>query len=169
MTALGAPTLATGRWRPVAGGTTVAFTVRNFGLKKVTGTLPVAEAWVDVDPTGVARQVAATLDLQAVETGHARRDKDLQKPHLLDTANHPTLAFTGTPQVAPGGWTVTGTLAGRESTEVTLAATIESATQKEITVRASTEFDRRELGVRAPRFLIGRRLRVTVTATFRAP
>ena len=169
MTTLSNPTLAPGRWRHVPAGTNATFTVRNLGLRQVTGTVPVAEAWVDVDGSGVPGAVRATLELRAIATGNARRDADLQKPHLLGTAEHPTLTFTGSPASGPGGWTVTGTLAGRRSAEVTLAATIESATPQEITVRATTELDRRELGVRAPRFLIGRRLRITVTATFRTP
>jgi len=169
MTTLAHPALAPGRWRHVPTGTSASFTVRNFGLRQVTGTVPVAEAWVDVDAAGVAQQVRATLDLRAIATGNARRDADLQKPHLLGTAEHPTLSFAGTPAVGPDGWTVAGTLAGRASAKVTLAATIESATPQAITVRATAELDRRELGIRAPRFLIGRRLRITVTATFRSP
>ena len=169
MTTLRPPALAPGRWPVVVTRTAATFTVRNFGLRHVTGTLPVTEAWVEVDGAGVPRAVRATLDLRAIATGNARRDADLQKPHLLDTAKYPTLTFTGTPQPAAGGWTVPGTLAGRQSAEVTVAATIESAAAHEITVHASAEFDRRELGVRAPRFLIGRRLRVEVTATFLAP
>ena len=169
MTTLSTPTLAAGRWRHVPNATTATFTVRNLGLRRVTGTVPIAEAWVDVDANGAPSAVRATLDLRAIATGNARRDADLQKPHLLGTAEHPTLGFTGTPQLAAAGWTVPGTLAGRRAAEVTVVATIESASPGELTVRGTTEFDRRELGVRAPRFLIGRRIQVTVTATFRAP
>lgn len=169
MTTLRTPAPVTGRWRHVATATTTTFTVRNFGLNKVTGTLPVAEAWVDVDADGVPQGVTAVLDLRAVETGNARRDRDLQKPNLLDTANQPTLTFAGVPQAGPGGWTVTGTLAGRRSADVTLDVQIVSATAAQITVQGSAEIDRRALGVRAPRFLVGRRLRITVTGVFRAP
>ena len=162
-------TLAPGRWQHGAAGTSATFTVRNLGLRQVTGAVPVTDAWVEVDDSGVPRTVAATLDLRGIATGNTRRDADLQKPHLLDTAHHPTLAFAGTPQPVPGGWAVTGTLAGRRPAEVVLAATVESADADEITVRATTVVDRRDLGVRAPRFLIGRRLGITVAATFRRP
>jgi polyisoprenoid-binding protein YceI len=162
--------LATGRWRAVPGCTSATFTVRNFGLRHVTGSVPVAEAWVEVDAAGVPRHVRATLDLRAVDTGNARRDADLQKPHLLDTAHCPTLTFAGTPYGSiGGGWTIAGSLAGRCATEVVLDAAVEAVTEREITVSATVRLDRRELGVRAPRLLIGRCLEVVVTATFCAP
>jgi polyisoprenoid-binding protein YceI len=170
MTAVASTPLATGRWRHEPDGTTAAFTVRNLGVHRVPGTVPVAEAWVDVDASGAPARVGAVLDLRAIDTGHRKRDADLQKRHLLDTANTPTLEFTGTPTPADGGWQVTGRLAGRETVEVTLRAEVRPGEDgASLVVRATGALDRRALGVRAPRFMIGRRVLIDVTAAFRPP
>lgn len=171
MTAALATPLATGRWRHVPARTTAEFSVRNLALRTVRGTVPVADAWVEVDAAGAPAGVQAVLDLRAIDTGHRKRDADLQKPHLLDTANHPTLTFAGlAPEPGPDGWLVAGRLAGRAAADVTLTAQVDRAPAGgDLVVHATTTVDRRALGVRAPRFLIGRRLRIEVTATFRPP
>jgi polyisoprenoid-binding protein YceI len=162
------PRFAPGRWRPAPTGVRTAFAVRDFG-RFVTGTVPVAEAWVDVSAAGRPAQVHAVLDLRAIDTGNARRDRDLQKPSLLHTAEHPMLLFTGQPERSDDGWTVTGTLAGRSAATVTLAVDVTATGPQEVTVRGTTVVDRRALGVRAPRVLIGHWLRITVEGTFTAP
>ena len=171
MTAVARTALVTGRWENVASLTGAAFTARNLGVKRVRGTVPVRAAWVDVDAGGNPHAVGAELDLTAIETGNRRRDEDLRKPHLLDTAKHPILTFTGAaPEPAADGWIVAGRLAGRAATDVTLRAqVVRRNADGELAVHATTTVDRRALGVRAPRFLIGRWLQIEVTAAFRPP
>lgn len=36
---------------------------------------------------------AGSLHLGAIDTGNARRDKDLRKPKLLDLDHHPAMTF----------------------------------------------------------------------------
>jgi hypothetical protein len=67
---------------------------------------------------------------------------------------------------------ITGTAlrTGRAATHVSLDIT--SATPSDagtLTAHATTTFDRAGLGVRAPRFLIGRRIAVPIDATFAPP
>jgi polyisoprenoid-binding protein YceI len=170
MTAPVVASLATGRWRHVSSRSSAGFTVRNFGLKVVAGTVPVVQAYVDVDATGRPHHVHAVLDLQAIDTGNRRREADLRKPHLLGTDEHPTLTFSGTPEPNADGWDVRGRLAGRGIAELTLRAEIvDRAASGELTVHATAIVDRRELGVRAPRFLIGHRLTLEVNAVFSPP
>jgi polyisoprenoid-binding protein YceI len=162
--------LRPGRWNEVASLTSARFTVRELGLVRVGGTVPALDAWVDVDPTGIPAAVHAVLDLTGIDTGHAKRDADLQKPHLLDTAKHPHLTFAGRPEWTGDAWKVDGRLTARTGTEVTLRAEITgTGAGGELTVRAATTVDRRALGIRAPRFLIGRYVDVTVEATFAPP
>ena len=141
-------TLQVGRWHLLHSRSCAGFAVRNFGLKTVRGTVPIQEAWVDVGGDARPGAVFAALDLTGIDTGHARRDADLRKPHLLDTARYPTLTFTGgAPQPAPDGWQVPGRLAGRAAADLVLAGRIVRAAPGEVTVHATVTVDRRALGV----------------------
>ncbi|HEY3088674.1 MAG TPA: YceI family protein [Jatrophihabitantaceae bacterium] len=159
--------LRTGRWEHVAPLSGASFTVRNFAFNTVRGTVPIVSATVDVDADGVPVAVHATLDLTGIATGNPKRDSDLQKPHLMDTAEHPRLTFAGTPMQRADAWQVPGRLAGRAATDVTLdAQLVDRSASGELIVHATCTIDRRRLGVRAPRLLIGRYVAVTVTAVF---
>jgi polyisoprenoid-binding protein YceI len=163
--------LRTGRWTSVAALTRTGFAVGNLGgMKTVHGRIPVTEAWVDVDETGPSA-VHATLDLTAVDTGHRKRDSDLRKPYLLDTAQHPTLTFDGDrAQRVDGRWQVPGRLTGRAATDVILSVEeVAGSDPGVVSIRATVRLDRRELGVKAPRFMIGRSVDVTIEASFRPP
>ena len=106
---------AVGTWT-LAGPTTAGFSVGNLG-RRVGGTIPVTSAQVDVAEDGSVAGVSAVLNIDAIATGHARRDKDLRKPSLLDLANHPRLTFSGA-EVTPyeGGWRITGLLTAKGTT-----------------------------------------------------
>jgi polyisoprenoid-binding protein YceI len=171
MTSVRGTVLATGRWSHPDTGTCAGFDVRNLGFITVHGTVPLREAWVDVDASGRPVGVHAVLELTAIDTGNPRRDKDLRKPKLLDTEKHPLLTFEGgRPTDTGSGWTVPGTITARTSTPTTLAAEIvDRGEAGELTVRGTTVLDRRALGVRAPRFMIGRYVSVTIEAVFRPP
>lgn len=159
----------TRRWEVVSSLSSAGFAVRNLGVKTVRGQVPVRDAWVEVDAAGRPLALSATLDLAGIETGSARRDRDLAKPHLLDLARFPVLAFSGRAGEPDGErWQLPGTLTGHgASTAVVLAATVSEASGDEVRVRAVTAFDRRDLGVHAPRFMIGRRITVTIDAVLR--
>ena len=134
----------THRWDVIITLSCASFAARNFGVKTVTG------------------QVAA------LSTGNARRDRDLAKPRLLDTGRHAELVFSGGPgQPADGYWQVLGKLSGHgASVDVELAVTVQRSGD-EVHVHATTSFDRRDLGITAPRTLIGTRIAVTVDAVLR--
>lgn len=170
MTTVAGAQLASGRWTVVTTLTSAGFAVRNFGFHTVRGTVPVRDAWVDVE-AGSPVGLHARLDLAGIDTGNAKRDKDLRAPHLLDTAKFPTLTFdAGRPQPVPEGWRINGRLAARGEVEVVLAAAVVGrGPGGALTIRATTWFDRRELGVRAPRFMIGRHVAVTIDAVFTPP
>lgn len=163
--------LRAGRWEHVGSATQAAtFAVRDLAFGTVRGTVPVVSATVEVGADGRPASVQAKLDPTGIKTGSRKRDRDLQKPHLLDTARHPELTFSGIPQPTPDGWQVPGRLTGRAAADVTLQAQIvASASSGAITVRAVCTFDRRELGIRAPRLLIGRYVAVTIEAVFAPP
>jgi polyisoprenoid-binding protein YceI len=166
-----AATVRTGRWEFVSSLTCAGFAVRNFGVKTVRGQLPVRSAWIDVDESGRPAGMHATVDVAGIDTGNARRDRDLRGPRLLDVAQYPVLTFDSSAieRVGDTEWIVTGRLAGHGMhVEVSMQVQITSTHDGGIAVRAVTEFDREALGVKAPRFLIGRRVAVDISAAFSA-
>ncbi len=159
--------LAAGHWTVDLAHSTANFRVGNLG-RTVTGTVPIIEGIVDVDGDGLPSAITGSLDLAAIDTGNARRDKDLRKPKLLDLDRHPTMTFAAeTVTASSAGWRVTGHLTAR-GTSVPLAGDAEVREQgRSATVTARTRLDRRTLGIRAPRAMIGHTVDITVTATIR--
>ena len=167
MTTTSRPELAAGRWMVDPVHSTAAFRVANLG-RTVTGAIPITAGTVDIDGSGRPSAITGSLDLGAIDTGNARRDKDLRKPRLLDLDRHPTMTFAaGAITATPAGWQVTGHLTAR-GTSVRLAGDADvSGQDRTATVTAHTRLDRRALGIRAPRIVIGHSIDITVTATLR--
>ena len=164
--------LTTGTWQLDATASTASFRIGNLG-RTVHGTVPLLEGTFEVSD-GKPESVWGSLDLSAIDTGHPKRDKDLRKPNLLDLDTHPTMTFasrsitatsTGTSTGTDTGWHITGRLKIRDIAvpvegDVTLSTTDDGS----VTLVATARFDRKPLGIRAPRLLIGRLIDVTVTA-----
>ncbi len=159
--------LAAGRWTVDPARSTAAFQVGNLG-RTVTGTVPITEGTVDIDRHGQPTAIVGSLDLGAIDTGNARRDTDLRKPRFLDLDRYPAMTFAaGTITASPGGWRVTGQLSARGAS-VRLAGDVDvSGQDRSATVTAHTRLDRRALGIRAPRIIIGHQIDITVTAVIR--
>lgn len=162
-------TLAAGMWRADLTRSTASFQVGNLG-RKAHGTVPVTAGSVEIGEDGQLRGVHGTLDLGGIDTGIAKRDLDLRKPGLLDLDRHPTMTFTATScRPAEHGWNVTGTLQARGRT-TELSGVVELSTVNGETVMTATaRLDRRTLGIRAPRFMIGAFVDITVTAVISRP
>jgi polyisoprenoid-binding protein YceI len=169
MTATAAATLAAGQWKVDVEHSTATFTVGNLG-HTVTGTVPILDGTVEVGPDGLPSAIYGTLDLSAIATGISRRDKDLRKPNLLDLDRYPVSTFEADRMTAsPGGWSVSGYLTAR-GTRTRLTGDVEiSAQGQEATLTARTQLDRRAIGLRAPKLMIGHQVGITVTATIRQP
>lgn len=161
-------TLAAGVWRADLTRSTASFQVGNLG-RKAHGTVPITAGSVEIGADGALLAVHGTLDLGAIDTGNTKRDLDLRKPGLLDLDRHPTMRFTATSARAAGsGWQVTGTLTARGAhTTIEGTAELSSVDGREAVLAATTRLDRRTLGIRAPGFLIGRYVDITVTAVIR--
>ncbi|GAA4360451.1 YceI family protein [Angustibacter luteus] len=170
MSASTATPLQTGTWQVQAADSRAGFTVANLG-KTVAGTVPVRSGEVEVDASGAPRRLVAELDLAALDTGNARREKDLRKPRFLDLDAHPTLTFVSDRiSTQHDGWTAQGTIAARgTSCPLTLHGTLpgEPGPDGRVPVEATAVLDRRDLGLKAPRLMIGRQVGITVTAWLR--
>ncbi|KJK50664.1 hypothetical protein UK23_09715 [Lentzea aerocolonigenes] len=162
-------TLTTGVWQADLTRSSASFQVGNLG-RKAHGTVPVTAGSVEIDANGQLQGVHGTLDLGAIDTGIAKRDLDLRKPSLLDLDRHPVMTFTATScRPAQNGWEVTGTLHAR-GTSTELGGFVELSTRDGETVMTATaRLDRRTLGIRAPRFMIGAFVDITVTAVISRP
>lgn len=167
--------LVPGRWDLCAPLSSARFSVRNLGVRTVAGALPLLDAWVEVDDAGQPAVVHAELDLAGIDTSHAKRDRDLRKPRLLDTERYPILTFDSTAlRLLDDRWTMTGVLAGHGAeVELELSAiahrTGNDAETEAMTVSAAGVLDRRSLGIRAPRFMVGQYVAMNLDVSFTKP
>lgn len=167
---MSAPTrsdLCPGRWEVVVAQSRASFTARDVLHRPVTGTLPLRSAAVDVGPDGSLLSVVAALELAGVDTGNVRRDRDLRGRRFFDVQEHPVLRFRGGPAVTtPDGWTLGGSL-GLGS--MTCPVAVDVVRTGPTSVRATTTLDRRELGLTAPRLLVGAQVTVQLEVELEAP
>ncbi|WP_280218495.1 YceI family protein [Nocardia neocaledoniensis] len=157
------------RWAVAPQDSTAHFRVGHFG-HTVSGSIPVLDGRLTLGPNGQPATVSGAVDLAAIDTGNARRDRDLRKPRLLDLDRHPVMSFvaddiTGT----DGEWRVAGvaTVRGRD-VPLVFTVTKFALGADTVTVSAEAVLDRRLLGLRAPEFLIGRCVTIALHVVLRA-
>jgi len=158
-----------GTWDVSDSRTRVTFSVRNLG-RSVHGSMACQWGTVEVDGTGAPRRVTAEIDLGTVDTGISKRDTDLRKPWLLDIDRHPAMRWTADrfTRGEDGQWAAEGVLQVRgTSVPLTVSGPAELQPDGWIRVRATASLDRTAVGIRAPRFLIGRRVDIDVDAWLR--
>ena len=169
--AVRAPAPTTGTWTVSDSRTRVTFAVRNLG-RPAHGSVACSWGELEVDGTGAPVRVAGELDLGTVDTGISKRDADLRKQWLLDTDRHPTMTWAADrfTRHDDGRWTAEGVLHVR-GTSAPLAVTgvAEVLPDGWVRVRATATLDRRAVGIRAPRFLIGCTVDIDVDAWLSCP
>jgi polyisoprenoid-binding protein YceI len=105
-----------GDWAADPAASTLTFAVPNFGLRTVTGQIPLTSAVVHVGPGGQPEQVRAELDPGGIDTGNRHRDKDMRGRRFLATGRWPAIIFeAGHIQPDETGWTVSGTLTVKDA------------------------------------------------------
>ena len=163
MTAVG--TTAT-TWRVDSARSTAGFRVANLGVRHVLGSVPVLSGTVVAEADGRVLAVEAVLDAVGIDTGNARRDRDLRGARLLGVEQFPTWSFVSDGVVPDGeGWQVTGVLTVRRSLPVVLSVgPALPLPDGGLRVRATTCLDRRDAGITAPQVLVGRHVEVHLDA-----
>ena len=160
-TAVAAGPAQPGEWIADLAASTVSLTVRNFGLRSVTGQVPLVSASVTVGPRGQPVSVRAELDARGIDTGHPRRDRDLRGARFLATDRWPLITFqastvqASTVQASGAGWTIAGTLTVKDRDcpvrlDVGGADIIPNDPASSVNVCASARLDRRSVGVNSP-------------------
>jgi polyisoprenoid-binding protein YceI len=162
MTSTTATALRDGTWTVPAGRPTATFGARNFGVLTVRGTLAIDRGSVTV---AGGRPVAAEGMLRAasVKSGMPKRDEHLCGAQFLNAAEHPEVGLRALRfEPAEDGWTVPAmlTVAGVEAPITLHAQRLPDTGPGTVRVRITGEFDRRTLGIRAPRFMVGHRVAV---------
>ena len=174
MTAGVASPVRPGNWVADPAACTLAFAVRNFGLRTVTGQIPLTSAVVHVGPSGEPVSIRAELDARGIGTGNPRRDKDLRGRRFLATDQWPAMTFEASYiEPAQTGWTVSGTLTVKDThcpvrldvASFTIPADSQTA---QVDLRATGRLDRRSADVTAgPAFLIGHLISLSLAVRLR--
>ena len=98
-------------------------------------------------------------------TGIAKRDRDLRTPRFLSTSEHPMITWTArdVQPMSDGTYEVDATLDVRGVTTPT-STTVKIVEREDGTIAATLTavLDRRAVGIRAPRVLVGRQVDITV-------
>lgn len=142
--------LAPGIWTLAGEGTEATFRVGNFwGLMTVRGRFQTFAGGGRVAADG---SLTGRVAIRAVSltTGNPKRDGHLRSPDFFDAERHPEVVVTitrGTPQ--PGGaYALEGTLEAAGKTQpLTLTATIDKRSPDSVTVTATADIDRTQLGM----------------------
>ena len=163
-----------GDWTADPAASTLTFTVRNFGLRTVTGQIPLTSALIGIDPGGQPLGIQAELDVRGIDTGNRRRDKDLRGRRFLATDQWPTMTFEAhCIQPSETGWTICGTLVVKDThcpVRLQVAGPVTSAGADQLDLHATGRIDRRSAGVTAgPGFLIGHQISLSLTIRLLPP
>jgi polyisoprenoid-binding protein YceI len=154
-----------GTWSVSDSRTQVRFSVRNLGLP-VQGSVALSRGELQVDAGGAPVRAWAEFDLASLDTGITRRDTDLRRARFLSVDRQPVMVwtcdrFTRSPE---GCWLAAGRLSVRGSARPLEVAGVAEPADGGILVRAAATLDRLAIGIRAPRVLIGRVVRIEIDA-----
>src|SRR5262245_35122155 len=67
-------------WQVAVADSVAAFSVRELGLLRVRGMIPIVDGTVELADAGNIAALTATLDPAGIATGNSRRDADLRGP-----------------------------------------------------------------------------------------
>jgi polyisoprenoid-binding protein YceI len=160
--------LAPGAWTLDPAASTATFVAHQLG-RAIPGSIPIRGASAVIGPDRDIRGAHVELDIAAISTGIEKRDLDLAKPRLLNTARFPTLSVEVAPAQWTGkGWDATGTIRVRGiEFPVGLAITVEALEiSGAVRVQITAAFNRKPIGIKAPNLVIGRNIEVAVRASF---
>jgi polyisoprenoid-binding protein YceI len=166
-----------GGWVVDTRNSSVGFTVRNMGLLRAKGTIPVDGATVDVDLATNKAEVSVRLDVSRFDTGNTKRDEHVRGSDFLDVEGFPYMSFRSVDlrfhQQDPASAELDGELTVRGVTRlVTLSVRCDdvapdNGATASARVRADAVVRRSDFGVTAMRGMVGEKIRVHIALTLR--
>ncbi len=170
MTAAQRTAVRAGTWTVSDSRTQVRFRVRNLGLS-VQGSVALRCGELEVDAGGAPVRARAEFDLASLDTGITRRDADLRRARFLSVDRQPVMVWT-CDRFTPGpdgSWLAAGRLSVRGAASPLEVAGVAEPADGGIVVRAAATLDRLAVGIRAPRVVVGRVVRIEIDAWLEPP
>jgi len=94
----------TAPWNIDPANSTAQFTVLHLGISNVTGSFTKVTGSVALNEKDITQsRVAASIDVNSVDTRVEMRDKDLRSPNFFDVEKYPTIEFKSKRIVSSGG------------------------------------------------------------------
>ncbi|WP_296675738.1 YceI family protein [Novosphingobium sp.] len=154
-------------------GSDVSAKVGFFGLASKTATFPRMSGSIALQPGRLDTiNLDVTLDATALKAGDSVTQKRLMGKDFFDVARYPTIAFSGRRMVMSGPLTATvdGQITARGVTrptrlDVTFDQPPSRATGRDpVGFTARTVIDRRDFGMTAYSFIVGKKVAITIKA-----
>jgi polyisoprenoid-binding protein YceI len=159
--------VAAGTWTIDLAHTRAAFAARHMFGSTLHGTIAVTAGTIEVGTDGRPVRLHATLDPASIDTGNARRDADLRGKRFLAVDTYPLMEVIADRIAATAhGWHADAVLHGRGcEAPLCIGATLDgAATAPRLQVSGTTRLDLRDVGIRAPGFLVRRFIDLSVSA-----
>jgi polyisoprenoid-binding protein YceI len=143
-TSITIPGYAPGNWTVDRERSQISFSIRQM-ISKVRGRFTVFNVAIVTGDDSLASSVSATIELDSLDTGNAKRDEHIRSDTFFDTANFPRATYRSTGvRRTNDGWSLDGVL------------TMHGTSQKVALALAAPTFERTADG--------GRQIRITATA-----
>jgi len=157
LASIAGPALAAdGSWKVDPNHSSAEFGIKHFAISTVKGVIPIKDGMVVIpDGKDIPTSVQATLDVTAINTNQAGRDKDLRSPNWFDVDKFPTATFKSTKIDGsnPTKFSIVGDLTMHGVTKpITLEAHLEGKGQgargdKRVAYSAITTIHREDFGL----------------------
>jgi polyisoprenoid-binding protein YceI len=149
---------------PDAKSSSIRFTISNFGIE-VAGRLTDFTGKILFSETNPAvSEFEIQIEMNAVTTGVALRDKHLKNENFFDVSNFPKITFRSTRvrQITPGKYQLTGNLLIKGTMKVVSIPFHVVRGAKSISFIGSLVIDRRDFGIGKNSLTMGDEVRVQV-------
>ncbi len=159
--------VAAGTWTADLAHTRAAFAAGHLFGQTVHGTITVTAGTIEVGTDGRPRRLHATLDPASIDTGNARRDRDLCGKRFLAVDAYPLMEIVADRIVATAdGWYADAVLRGHgREAPLRIDAVLEgAATTPRLQVSGTARLGLRDVGIRVPGFLVRRFVDLSVSA-----
>jgi polyisoprenoid-binding protein YceI len=150
-------------YTPTDAGSSVHFTIKNFGIK-VGGDFTGLKGSIIFNPKALATSsINVSVDANSINTDNGSRDKHLRKEEYFDVAKHTTLSFVSTKiteSSVAGRYFVVGNLTIKGVTKPVQFGFSATATEVGYKFNGEFEINRRDFGVGGSSSIMADKLKV---------